>query len=113
MREGLPNVLLEALALEVPIVATRIAGVPKLIADGTNGLLIEPGSADALAGALGRLLSDLGLRQQLARAGRHTVETRYSFARRMEHLRNAYDRLLGLGGGQGRPNVFSAARELR
>ena len=49
-REGLPNVLLEALALEVPVVATRIAGIPRLIRDGDNGLLIEPGKLEDLTG---------------------------------------------------------------
>ncbi len=54
LREGLPNVLLEAMALETPVVATRIAGVPRLVRHEENGLLVEPGSVEALAGALGR-----------------------------------------------------------
>lgn len=95
LREALPNVLLEAMALEAPAVATRIAGVPRLVRDGENGLLIEPGSVDALVSALARLLRDPGLRDRLARAGRHTVETRYSFAARMDRLRVLYDQLLG------------------
>jgi glycosyltransferase involved in cell wall biosynthesis len=95
LREGLPNVLLEALALEVPVVATRIAGVPRLIRDGENGLLVEPGSAEALTRALARLLGDAGLREQLRRAGRDTVEQGYSFARRMDKVRALYDNLLG------------------
>jgi glycosyltransferase involved in cell wall biosynthesis len=95
LREGLPNVLLEAMALEVPLVATRIAGVPRLVEHGANGLLVEPGSADALAGALDRLLGDPALRERLAAAGRRTVEGRYSFAARTRKIAALYDALLG------------------
>jgi glycosyltransferase involved in cell wall biosynthesis len=95
LSEGLPNVLLEAMALEVPVVATRIAGILRLITDGENGLLIEPGSVEALAGALGRLLLDVGLRRKIAVSGRATIETRYSFARRMGAIRDLYAELLG------------------
>lgn len=95
LREGLPNVLLEAMALETPVVATRIAGVPRLVHHEGNGLLVEPGSAEELAGALGRLLRDGDLSGRLARAGRRTVETDYSFAVRMDRLRLLYDRMLG------------------
>ena len=70
LREGLPNVLLEAMALETPVVATRIAGVPRLVRHEENGLLVEPGAVEELAAALGRLLRDDGLRGRLARAGR-------------------------------------------
>jgi glycosyltransferase involved in cell wall biosynthesis len=95
LREGLPNVLLEAMALEVPVLATRVAGVPKLITDGANGLLVEPGSVDLLAEALANLLGDAALRDRLGRAGRATVEAKYSFAVRMEKIRAIYDELLG------------------
>jgi len=100
LREGLPNVLLEAMALEVPVVATRIAGVPRLIADGANGLLVGPGSVDELAAGLGRLLADAGLRLRLGQAARETVETRFSFASRMEKIRAIYDVLLGRNGDE-------------
>jgi glycosyltransferase involved in cell wall biosynthesis len=93
-REGLPNVLLEAMALEVPVVATRIAGIPRLIRDGDNGLLVEPGDAAALGRALLGLLNDLDRRARLGRAGRLTVEAGYSFQARMEKVRAIYDRLL-------------------
>lgn len=96
LREGLPNVLLEAMALEVPCVATRIAGVPRLIRDGENGRLIEPGDMAALAGAVRELLADAGERQRLGQAGQATVAERYSFARRMEKLAAIYDQLLGV-----------------
>lgn len=93
-REGLPNVLLEAMALEVPVVATRIAGVPKLIEDGINGLLVPPGDVAALAGALRSLLQDQQRREAFLRAGRDTIHTRFSFAARMEKVRSVYEALL-------------------
>jgi len=94
LREGLPNVVLEAMALEVPVVATRIAGVPRLIRDGENGLLVSPGSVEALTEALEPLVDDSVRRAQLAAAGRTTVETHHGFAARMDKIRGIYDRLL-------------------
>jgi glycosyltransferase involved in cell wall biosynthesis len=95
LREGLPNVLLEAMALEVPVAATRIAGVPRLVRHGENGLLVEPGNAGPLAAALGRLLREPDLRARLGKAGRETVAAGYGFAARMDKFRRLYDRLLG------------------
>ncbi|MHB8973872.1 MAG: glycosyltransferase family 4 protein [Pirellulaceae bacterium] len=95
LREGLPNVLLEAMALKVPVLATRIAGVPKLVQHEQNGLLIEPGDTDQITAGLRRLLSDATLRQQLATAARHTIETSYSFDVRMAKVRKIYDEVLG------------------
>jgi glycosyltransferase involved in cell wall biosynthesis len=95
LREGLPNVLLEAMALEVPVVATRIAGVPRLVADGVNGLLVHSGSVDQLAGALARLLNDADWRRKLGQAGRETIGACYSFATRMRRIEAIYDELLG------------------
>jgi glycosyltransferase involved in cell wall biosynthesis len=93
-REGLPNVLLEAMALEVPVIASRIAGVPRLVQDGANGLLVAPGSVEDLTRALKALAENVELRAQLGRAGRRTVETRYSFAGRMRKIGSLYDDLL-------------------
>jgi glycosyltransferase involved in cell wall biosynthesis len=98
LREGLPNVLLEAMALETPVVATRIAGVPRLIRDGDNGLLVEPGDEDSLTRGLTRLLEDPGLRARFSRAGRRTVETGYSFEVRMQKVRALYDGLFHANG---------------
>ncbi len=94
LREGLPNVVLEALALEVPVVATRVAGVPRLVRDGHCGWLVPPGSVEALASALERLCSDAALRQRFAQAGRAAVEENFSFAARMQRIRAIYDSLL-------------------
>jgi glycosyltransferase involved in cell wall biosynthesis len=94
LREGLPNVVLEAMSLEVPVVATRIAGVPGLVRDGENGRLVAPGSVDALAEALGSLLGDRQLRARLGPAGRRTVEAEFSFRDRMRKVARLYDELL-------------------
>ncbi len=95
LREGLPNVLLEAMALEVPVVSTRVAGAPRLVKDGENGLLVKIGEIGELARAIGRLIGDKVFRERLARAGRETVVRHFSFATRMERVREIYDRLLG------------------
>lgn len=94
-REGLPNVVLEALALEVPVVATRVAGIPRLIRDGENGLLVEPGMVEDLTRALADLLPDADRRLRLRQAGRATIEKSYSFAVRMHKLGAIYDEMLG------------------
>lgn len=94
LREGLPNVLLEAMALEVPVVATRVNGVPRLVQDGRNGLLVSAGDLDGLTTALAAVLNNDGLRSMFRRAGRRTVEGRYSFPTRMLRLKRIYDELL-------------------
>lgn len=74
--EGVPVVLMEAMATELPVVTTRIAGIPELVEDGQNGLLISPGRHDQLLNALRALADDPERRQQLGRAGRRrTVES--------------------------------------
>ena len=94
LREGLPNVLLEAMAYEVPVVATRIAGVPRLIEDGQNGLLISSNNLVELRESLARLWREPFLRARLALAGRQTIIQRYSFAARMDRVREIYDRMM-------------------
>ena len=93
-REGLPNVLLEAMALEVPVVATRVAGIPRLIEHDVNGLLVEAGSETALADALASLLTDRVRRSRLSLAGRATIEKDHSFDVRIQKVRAIYDNLL-------------------
>jgi glycosyltransferase involved in cell wall biosynthesis len=91
LREGLPNVLLEAMALGVPCVATRIAGIPRLLRDGHSGFLIDPGDQPALDRSLLGLLTNPKLREVFAATARRTIETRYSFPVRMQRLARIYD----------------------
>jgi glycosyltransferase involved in cell wall biosynthesis len=72
--ENFPHVLVESLAVGTPVVATEVGGVPEIVQDGANGLLVPPDDPAALAAAIGRLLGDDELRGRLARAARPSVE---------------------------------------
>lgn len=84
--EGVPVVLMEAMAMEVPCVATRVAGVPELIRADVDGLLIPPADAEALAAAIARLMDDPALAARLARSGRTRVMEHYNLVRNSERL---------------------------
>lgn len=73
-RDGIPNVLVEAMASRLPVVSTRVSGIPELVEDGHNGVLVEPRAPVALADALQRLLEDPQARARLGAAARGTVE---------------------------------------
>lgn len=76
--EGMPRVLIEAMAASRPVVATKVGGVPHYIRDGDNGLLVNPEDADGLSRALVRLLDDPGTASLLARNGKKSVDDRLS-----------------------------------
>lgn len=94
LREGSPNVLLEALSCGVPAVATRVGGVPELAPDGDGAWLVPPGDPAALADALARLAADPVLRGSLARAARERVESRFTVARMVERHESLWTDLL-------------------
>ena len=76
-RDGIPNVLVEAMACGVPGVTTAISGIPELIEDGRNGLLVAPDDPEAVAAALIRLEDDRELAARLSTAARATVRERF------------------------------------
>lgn len=76
-RDGLPNVLMEAMACGLPVITTPVSGIPEIIKDGQNGALVPPDDAEALANAIQRISSDRMLARNLGRAGRLTVLERF------------------------------------
>jgi glycosyltransferase involved in cell wall biosynthesis len=85
--EGLPLSVLEAMAVSLPVVASRVDGVPEAVVDGETGLLTTPGAIDEVAAVLGRLAEDEALRRRLGAAGRSRVERDFSLAGwRASHL---------------------------
>ncbi|HMS84450.1 MAG TPA: glycosyltransferase [Nitrospira sp.] len=77
-RDGIPNVLMEAMACRLPIVTTQVSGIPELVQHELNGLLIPQQDPEALALTLGYLLDNPATRQRLGQAGRETIEQRFS-----------------------------------
>ena len=86
-RDGLPTVLLEAMAVGTPCVATPVTGIPEVVQDGRTGLLVPERDPAALAAALARLLDDAPLRVRLASAARQLVEREFDVHRQAARLR--------------------------
>jgi glycosyltransferase involved in cell wall biosynthesis len=85
-RDGIPNVLIEAMAMELPVVSTCHSGIPELVQAGKNGILVPPGDTEALAGALAELLDRLDLRQALGQRGRQTVLENFDVERNVRRM---------------------------
>jgi glycosyltransferase involved in cell wall biosynthesis len=92
-QEGSPNVLLEAMALQTPIVATDVGGTTEMVADGVEGFVVPPGDARALATAIERVCGDPVSAQSRAAAGRRRVERDLSFDARMARVESIYEGL--------------------
>ena len=95
--DGIPNVLAEAMAMELPVVSTHLSAIPELVDDGVTGLLVPPGDTLALAAALRRLLTDRELAAGLGAAARRRAVERYSYAAMERVLEGVFARLLPLG----------------
>ena len=90
--------VIEALAAECPVVATRVGGVPDVVRDGEDGFLVEAGATDDLAERLGRLARDPDLRARMGRKGRERVLPRYAVERLVDDVDELYRSLLSAGG---------------
>jgi glycosyltransferase involved in cell wall biosynthesis len=84
--EGIPVVLMEAMAMGVPCVTTQITGIPELIRPGVDGLLVAPSDLDGLTEALAKMMDDPELRGRFAKSARSRVEEHYDLQRNMEKL---------------------------
>ena len=92
-RDGAPNVILEALAIGLPVIGSRLDGIREALADGRTGVLVEPGDSQALAGAIRGLLEDNERGRVLSAAGRKYVEEHYCLKRNVKRIMRLLERV--------------------
>jgi glycosyltransferase involved in cell wall biosynthesis len=92
--EGVPVVLMEAMSMEIPCIAPWVNGIPEIITHETDGLLVPPGDAEALARALARLMDDAELRRTLGQSARRKILEKFDLRRNTEHLADVFRRWL-------------------
>ena len=110
LEEGLGTSLLDALLLECPTVATRVGGIPEVIEDGVDGLLVEPADSAGLTRAAERLLDAPDAAADMARAGREKVLQRFHVDRMVDETLRSYHEVLGQTAPA--PKVANRARAL-
>lgn len=92
--EGLPVVLMEAMAMEIPCVAPWINGIPEIITHEADGLMVPPGDAESLAAAIGRLMDDPQFRHKLGQNARRKVLEKFDLNRNVDNLADVFRRRL-------------------
>ncbi len=98
LREGLPLVLLEAMAASIPIVATSVGGVPEIVRDGITGLLVPPGDPVALADALRRVMSQTELRSSYTTEASQVFGQQFTVRKMVSAYQELYEQLLAARG---------------
>lgn len=91
--EGMPNVVLEALLMELPVVATNVGGTAEIMTHGRHGLLVRPGDVSELEGAIEEVLEDPKRYKEMARSGADRVRSEFDHSRRVERLIEVYQEL--------------------
>lgn len=95
LSEGLPNVVLESFALSRPVVATNVDGVPEVVEDGVNGLLVQPGKSKELSDAIMQIINDNMKLKLMGSFGRKKVDSEFTFPQQHKKLVAIYDEVLG------------------
>lgn len=90
-RDGIPVALMEAMAMETPPVSTNISGIPELIDDGVNGILVEPSNAAAISDAVSEILTDDSRREHFSKRGRETVISDFNISVEVEQLESVFE----------------------
>jgi glycosyltransferase involved in cell wall biosynthesis len=93
-RDGIPNVLVESMAMGVPVLATRTSAIPELVTNGQTGVLVPPGDPSALAAAAASLLADPDMRQRMVAAGREKVTREFHNKALVKDLATIYGRMI-------------------
>ncbi|MFC1821836.1 glycosyltransferase family 4 protein [Thermodesulfobacteriota bacterium] len=96
--EGMGRVLLEAMAMEKPVVASDVGGIPDLVKDGINGYLVPPGNVRELAGAIKKLLLDKRLARKMGQEGRRRIKEEFSAKTMVQSIDQLYRQLLAMKG---------------
>jgi glycosyltransferase involved in cell wall biosynthesis len=106
--ESFGMALVEAMSCGRPVVGSRVGGIPGVVTDGQDGLLVPPGDARALAAACLTVLTDPGLADRLGRAGRQAAVSRFSWSRQLPAYLDVFRDLLDRAAG--RPAPLGAGR---
>lgn len=94
VREGIPNSQLEAMAMEVPCVLSRVGGIPEIIEDRKSGILCQPKAIAEFASGVELLMRDADLRQTIAQNARYLIEHELTFERRLRKMEEEYEKLV-------------------
>ena len=107
--EGLPNVVLEAMAAGVPVVATAVGGTPEVVEEGVTGYLVAAGDSEALAGRIQDLLGSEARRREMGKRGQVRVREHFTFDAQAHAYRQLFDELRSVR-GQGRRGLGTLVR---
>ncbi|HHI82100.1 MAG TPA: glycosyltransferase, partial [Rhizobiales bacterium] len=100
--DGLPNVIVEAQSQRLPVISTTVSGVPELVSDGENGLLVEPEDPKALSQALQQLIVNTGQRREMGKKGEEKVRRHFDHEKSITDLTGLFASI-GITPDGGRP----------
>jgi glycosyltransferase involved in cell wall biosynthesis len=94
LQEPFGKIVIEAMAMKKPVVASKIGGVPEIVEDGKTGLLVPPADSDAICQALEQFIEDREMRERMGLEGRKRVEQMFSLEKHVHQLEQVYEAIL-------------------